>query len=67
MSSLSTTEHAMFSRTYTERLLAVITKNATIPNKRSTSIVLMHEVMNCISKNVPLFLLMLFFSENINH
>ena len=45
----------MFSRTYAERFPAASTKNTTIPNKSNTNMVLMAEVINCISKNEPVF------------
>ena len=48
----------MFSRTKVERLFADRTKNTTIPNKSSTNMVLMLEVMNCIlKKDVDFFTL----------
>ena len=51
MSSLMTMEKLMFSLTYTDRLWAASTKNTTMPSNNSTSVVLMHEVTNCMSKN----------------
>lgn len=58
MSSLSWIENAMFSLTYTERLFADKTKNTTKPKSSNTNMVLMLEVMNCILKKDPVFLLM---------
>ena len=58
MSSLSWIENAMFSLTYTERLFADKTKNTTKPKSSNTNVVLMLEVMNCILKKDPAFLLM---------
>ena len=51
-------EKAMFSRTYTDRLLAASTKNTTIPSSSRTNMVLMLEVINCIPRKNSDFLLM---------
>ena len=52
-------EKLIFSRTYTERLCAVSTKNTTSPNSSNTSVVLILDVINCISKiELDLYLLL---------
>ena len=45
------TEKLIFSRTYTDILCAVSTKNTTSPNSNNTNVVLILDVMNCISNS----------------
>ena len=45
-------EKLMFSRTNTERLCAVSTKNTTIPSRSNTNVVLMPAVKNCMSNTL---------------